>query len=107
MKIGIIGRHRLVFVPLQGATVSPKHLRVPVSKGLVKDAPSIDIEGELASTEEPAVFAHYGLAYTPGATGERRLGRRYCSRAAARLRVRFRSAEHAPAGRRWQQVRPG
>lgn len=76
VKVGIIGRHRLVFVPLQDATVAPKHLRVHVSKDVVKDAPSIDTDGELTSTEEPAVFAHYGLAYTHGAAGERRLGRR-------------------------------
>lgn len=76
VKVGIIGRHRLVFVPLTGATVSPNHVRVQADKDLVKDAPSIDTDGELTSAEEPAVFRHYGLAYTPGATGERRLGRR-------------------------------
>jgi hypothetical protein len=76
VKVGIIGRHRLVFVPLEGATVSPKHLRIRADKDLIKGAPSIDTDGELTSAEEPAIFEHYGLRYTPGASGERRLGRR-------------------------------
>jgi hypothetical protein len=76
VRVGIVGRHRLVFVPLAGATVAPKHVRVQADKKLVKDAPSIDVDGELAAADEPAVFEHYSLAYQPGASGERRLGRR-------------------------------
>jgi len=76
VKVGMIGRHRLVFVPLAGATVAPQHVRVRADRKLVKDAPSIDVDGELAAADEPAVFAHYDLAYQPGVTGERRLGRR-------------------------------
>lgn len=76
VKAGVPGRRRLVFVPLAGASVSPEHLNVAYDKGLVKGAPSIDTDGELASGEEPAVFGHYELAYEPGAAGERRLARR-------------------------------
>jgi PRC-barrel domain len=76
VTVGIIGRHRLVFVPLGNATVGPDYVRVRCPKKLVKDAPSIDTDGELAATEEPAVFEHYGIAYQPGAGGERRLARR-------------------------------
>jgi hypothetical protein len=76
VKIGMIGRHRLTFVPLDRATVGPSYLRVAYPKKLVKDALTIDTDGELAATDEPAVFQHYGLAYQPGASGERRLGRR-------------------------------
>jgi hypothetical protein len=76
VKVGMIGRHRLVFVPLAGATVAPQYLRLQADKKLVKDAPSIDVDGELAASEEPAVSEHYNLAYQPGATRERRLGRR-------------------------------
>ena len=76
VRVGMVGRHRLTFVPLAGATVAPKHLRVQADKKLVKDAPSIDVDGELAAADEPAIFAHYQLAYQPGASGERRLGRR-------------------------------
>jgi hypothetical protein len=74
VTIGIIGRHKLTFVPLTGATVAPDHLRVTVAKDLVKDAPSIDTDGELTAEHEPEVFAHYSLPYT--ADGGRRLARR-------------------------------
>jgi PRC-barrel domain len=76
VRTGMIGRHRLTFVPLDGATVAPSHLRVAFPKKLVKDALVIDTDGELAATDEPGLFQHYGLTYQPGANGERRLARR-------------------------------
>jgi hypothetical protein len=76
VRIGIIGRHRLTFVPLAGAKVAPDKVRVAYSKGQVKDAFSIDTDGELAAVDEPKVFEHYGLPYQPGLSGERRLARR-------------------------------
>jgi hypothetical protein len=76
VKVGTVGRHRLVFVPLFEARVSPGHVRVTADKKLVKDAPAIDTDGELTAGQEPAVFEHYGLRYEPGTSGERRLGRR-------------------------------
>ncbi len=76
VKVGMVGRQRLAFVPLAGARVSPVHLRVMADKKLVKNAPSIDTDGELPAEEEPRLFEHYGLAYTAGVNGERRLGRR-------------------------------
>ncbi|RJK95381.1 PRC-barrel domain-containing protein [Vallicoccus soli] len=75
VKVGVVSK-KLVFVPLAGALVAPGHLKVMADKKLVKEAPSIDTDGELTADLEPAVFEHYGLAYVPGATGERRLGRR-------------------------------
>ncbi len=76
VKVGMMGNARLVFVPLTGARVAPKHLRVMVDKRLARDAPSIDAEGELQAEVEPTIFAHYGLPYGRGSGGERRLGRR-------------------------------
>lgn len=76
VRIGFIGRHRLTFVPLEGATVSPDHVRVRFDKRVVKDAPAIDTDGELVADLEPAIFSHYDLVYQPGAGGERRLARR-------------------------------
>lgn len=76
VEVGIIGRKRLTFVPLADAKVSPDHIRVMVDKKVVKDAPTIDTDGELTAEDEPRLFEHYGLLYQPGATGERRLGRR-------------------------------
>src|SRR4051794_34291938 len=75
-RVGIVGRHRLVFVPVDGATVTPSAVRVRYDKKLVGDAPSIDTDGELAAADEPRVFAHYNLPYQTGAAGERRLARR-------------------------------
>jgi hypothetical protein len=76
VKVGIIGRHRLVFVPLDGATVSPSAVRVRYDKKVVGDAPGIETDGELTAGDEPGVFAHYNLPYQVGSAGERRLARR-------------------------------
>ncbi len=76
VRTGMIGRHRLTFVPLDRATVSPDSVRVAYSRGLVKDAFSIDTDGELAAEDEPGLFQHYGLPYQQGTSGERRLARR-------------------------------
>lgn len=76
VRTGMIGRHRLTFVPLDRATVAPDSVRVAYARGQVKGAPAIDTDGELAATDEPALFAHYGIPYQLGAGGERRLARR-------------------------------
>jgi hypothetical protein len=76
VRVGFIGRHRLAFVPLDGATVSPSAVRVRYEKKLVGTAPTIETDGELAAADEPAVFAHYSLPYATGTAGERRLARR-------------------------------
>ena len=76
VKVGMLGRHRLTFVPLDHATVAPHSVRVAYPKGHVKGAPSIDTDGELAATDEPALFAHYNIPYQQGSSGERRLARR-------------------------------
>jgi sporulation protein YlmC with PRC-barrel domain len=74
VKVGSIGRHRLIFVPAQGATVSPDAVRVQVSKNLALESPSIETDGELPAEEEPAIFEHYGMTYGHGTA--RRLARR-------------------------------
>jgi hypothetical protein len=75
VRVGMRGRHRLVLVPLDGAKVSPTHVKVTAGKKLIKDAPAIAVGGELKPADEPAVFAHYGLSYRLTAGGERRLRR--------------------------------
>lgn len=75
VKIGMLARSRLVFVPLARAKVGPNYLKVAFAKKLVRDAPSIDTDGELMATDEPAVFRHYELPYDAGET-ERLLARR-------------------------------
>lgn len=76
VQIGILGRHRLTFVPLTGAMVTPSSVKVTIDKKQAKRAPTIDTDGELTAGAEPDLFAHYGLTYEPGRAGERRLGRR-------------------------------
>lgn len=76
VRVGMPTRHRLVFVPLDRATVGPGYLKISYGKKQVKDAPSIGTDGELPSGDEEAVFRHYGLTYEAGAGGERRLARR-------------------------------
>ncbi|MEA9984119.1 MULTISPECIES: PRC-barrel domain-containing protein [Subtercola] len=76
VHIGILNGQKLVFVPLAGAVVAPKFVKVMYAKKLIKDAPFIATDGELDAASEPAVFAHYELPYETGSGGERRLGRR-------------------------------
>jgi hypothetical protein len=76
VEMGLLSNKRLAFVPLEGALLSPKYLKVTFGKKLIRDAPSIDTDGELEAAREPEIYKHYGLTYTPGTSGERRLGRR-------------------------------
>jgi hypothetical protein len=76
VRVGVPKRHRLVFVPLDQATVGPGYLKVSYDKKLVKSAPSIGTDGELPAADEEAVFQHYGMTYQAGAAGERRVARR-------------------------------
>ncbi len=39
--------------------------KVSYDRKLVKDAPSIDTDGELPAADEEAIFRHYDLAYAP------------------------------------------
>ncbi|TDD25229.1 PRC-barrel domain containing protein [Actinomadura sp. KC06] len=75
IKIGLPTRQRLVFAPLAGATVGPGHIRVAHQKKQVKNAPSIDTDGELLAEDEQSLFDHYDLPYEAAAS-ERRLARR-------------------------------
>lgn len=76
ITVGLPTQRKLVFVPLAGAKVGPEYLKVAYDKKVIKDAPFIDVDGELPATDEPRVFGHYEIPYKTGATGERRLGRR-------------------------------
>jgi uncharacterized protein (TIGR02271 family) len=53
------------FVPLQDATFSGDELRVGYDKDKIKDAPRIDVDGDLSEQEQDRIFDYYGL----GATG--------------------------------------
>lgn len=76
VQIGLPTRHRLVFVPLDGASVGPGYVKIAFEKALVKDCPAIGMDDVLPAEDEEAVFKHYGLTYQAGAGGERQLARR-------------------------------
>ncbi|QMU71628.1 PRC-barrel domain-containing protein [Streptacidiphilus sp. P02-A3a] len=76
VQVGLPTRHRLVFVPLDGAVVGPGYVKVAYDKALVKDCPAIGTDDVLPAEDEEAVFRHYDLSYQPGAAGERQLARR-------------------------------
>lgn len=73
----LAGRH-LTFVSLTDVTIGPDDLQVSVSKAQVKEAPSIELEGdELSLSDESTLYHHYQLNYTPSTTPSgRRLARR-------------------------------
>jgi uncharacterized protein (TIGR02271 family) len=64
---GLLGTKRH-FVPLSGADDVEDGVRVPVSKQVVKDAPSVEADGELSQTEEARLFEHYGVPYDDSGT---------------------------------------
>ncbi|MFF3618510.1 PRC-barrel domain-containing protein [Streptomyces sp. NPDC002467] len=76
VQVGLPTRHRLVFVPLNGAIAGPGYVKVDYDRSLVKKSPAIGVDDVLPAEDEAAVFAHYGLPYQPGANGERQLARR-------------------------------
>jgi hypothetical protein len=75
VQIGVPTRHRLVFVPLDGAAVGPGYVKVGYDKGLVKKCPTMGTDEVLFAEDEKAIFEHYGIGYQTGAGGERRLAR--------------------------------
>jgi hypothetical protein len=76
VRTGLLGRKRLVFVPVDEAVLGPGYVQVPYDKGQVRKAPAIGTDDVLPAEEEEAIFRHYDMTYQPGANGERRLARR-------------------------------
>jgi uncharacterized protein (TIGR02271 family) len=52
------------FVPLRDASASGDGVSVPFDNATVKDAPKIDPDGQLSSSEEAQLYRHYGLDYS-------------------------------------------
>jgi uncharacterized protein (TIGR02271 family) len=63
VKSGLFGT-RSHFVPLAGASPSGEGIRANVTKDQVKDAPSVEGDGELSEADERRLFEHYGVPYT-------------------------------------------
>jgi uncharacterized protein (TIGR02271 family) len=62
VNTGLFGTKK-TFVPLRAAQPAGEDLRVPLEKAHVKDAPSIDPDGELSESEERQLYTHYDVAY--------------------------------------------
>src|SRR5919109_649129 len=54
------------FVPILDAEPDGQDVRVPFDKGQIKDAPSVEPDGELSEYEESELYRHYGMAYDEG-----------------------------------------
>jgi uncharacterized protein (TIGR02271 family) len=67
VNTGLFGTKK-TFVPLRDAQPVREDVRVPLEKEQVKDAPSIEPDGELSESEERRLFEHYGMAYTTAGT---------------------------------------
>jgi uncharacterized protein (TIGR02271 family) len=52
------------FVPLAGASPTGEDVHAEVTKDQVKNAPSVDPDGELSEAEERTLFEHYNVPYT-------------------------------------------
>jgi hypothetical protein len=61
---GALGTGR-AFVPLRDAKGGEDGPSVPFAKGLVKDAPSVDPDGQLTKREEAELYRHYGMDASP------------------------------------------
>jgi len=63
VNTGLFGK-RSHFVPLAGASPHGEEVRVTVAKDQVKDAPSVEDDGQLSEDEERRLFEHYDVPYT-------------------------------------------
>jgi uncharacterized protein (TIGR02271 family) len=56
------------FVPLENATLDGDRLLVQYDKAFVKDAPRIDVDGELSTADQESLYQYYGMSsgYTGG-----------------------------------------
>jgi len=59
VKTGLFGSN-VSFVPVRDATQDGDDIRAGYEKGLVKDAPNVDPDGELSPEEERRLYQHYG-----------------------------------------------
>jgi uncharacterized protein (TIGR02271 family) len=50
---------RQSFAPIYGSQLSGNQIRLAVSKDLIKDAPSIDDDGQIGPGEQDALYRHY------------------------------------------------
>lgn len=56
---------RISFVPLLNASAKDDEVGIGYAKDVVKDAPRIEVDGNLSVDEEKELYRHYGLSYSP------------------------------------------
>ena len=61
VKTGLLGTKQS-FIPLADADAVRGDVSVPYSKDQIKDAPSVDPDGELSADEEQQLYRHYGMS---------------------------------------------
>ena len=71
VNTGLFGT-KSTFVPIRDVSREGDDLQVPVEKAQVKDAPSIDPDGQLSQQEESELYRHYGLDYSSGGDADGR-----------------------------------
>ncbi|HSD80599.1 MAG TPA: PRC and DUF2382 domain-containing protein [Solirubrobacteraceae bacterium] len=59
IRTGLFGT-KVSFAPLRDAAATGEQIRIAYAKSQVKDAPSIDADGELSPQEEQRLYQHYG-----------------------------------------------
>lgn len=60
VRTGMFGK-KASFVPLAEATVEGADLRVPYDKETIKEAPNVDVDGDLTPAEEDELYRYYKL----------------------------------------------
>ena len=68
VKTGMMGS-KVSFVPIAQAQENGDEIQVPYEKTQVKDAPSIEPDGELSRDDEAGLYRHYGLEYSDQESG--------------------------------------
>jgi uncharacterized protein (TIGR02271 family) len=63
VNTGLFGTKH-TFVPLKEASAGSGGARVPYDKQQIKDAPTMDADGQLSQQEEQQLYQYYGLGYT-------------------------------------------
>jgi uncharacterized protein (TIGR02271 family) len=95
VSTGLFGR-KTSFVPIQSAGMSEGCVRLAHPKDMIKDAPSIDPDGELSTAEEQRLYEHYGRGDYGGWSGEDRTSGDAMTRSEEELHV---GTERKEAGR--------
>jgi hypothetical protein len=74
IKSGTLSK-KLTLVPLAGASVGQKFVRVAVDKSTFKKAPSFNQEVDLTVTDEEQIYSYYGIGYVTTGQDARRLAK--------------------------------